>query len=142
MKISIAFLALFALIWTPVWAEEVPDLVGNWTGETLAIRIGSPPHLPGITSENITYSNATPALIIEEQNGRRFSGKLVHMNVNPPFAEMIFGVISFDNETVYMVDEDGYHDGRLISPTEMELIYRKTSPENMIIGLTRYTKTT
>lgn len=142
MKKLVSVLAFFVLICTPVWAEEVPDLIGNWTGESAHISIGSPPHNPGIASENMTYnrSSNTTIVIIEEQNDRLFSGKLVHNEGGLQIAETLFGVIGFDNKTIYMVDEDGYHDGRLISPTEMELIYRKAGPENMIIAINRFIK--
>ncbi|GEM_PF-1371157 len=54
MRILISILALTALIWSPVWADEYPDLVGNWTSTTgLAVKYGSGQHFPDIIDENI-----------------------------------------------------------------------------------------
>jgi hypothetical protein len=49
-------------------------------------------------------------------------------------------VIGFDDETVYMVDEDGHFDGKLISATEMEMVYREVDPDGMIVFISKYTK--
>jgi hypothetical protein len=142
-KILASILVLAALLLVPVvaGAEDVPDLVGNWTGVHYGVRLGSSDYSPETSSEDLSYRDEGYfTLIIEEQNGQRFAGERIS-NANPENSEAILGVISFDNETVYMVDEDGYFDGKLISATEMELVYREVDPEGMIVSIGRYTKT-
>ncbi len=141
-KIWASILVLAALLWVPVLAgaEEVPDLVGNWTGNVSVVRLGSLDAVPEMSSENLTYSDGiSRPLVIEEQNGRRFAGVWTSTG-NPEASEMILGVIGFDNETIYMVDEDGHIDGKLISATEMEVVYREVDPDGMIVTISRYTK--
>ncbi len=134
---------LFALLWVavPAGAEEIPDLVGSWTSVVSFVRLGSSDHFPESSSENLTYGDEINfTLVIEEQNSRRFAGERF-LTKNPEMSEAILGVIGFDDETVYMVDEDGQLDGMLISETEMELVYREVDPNGMIVAITRYIKT-
>ncbi len=141
-KILASILVLAALLWVPVLAgaEEVPDLVGNWTGDVSVVRLGSLDAVPEMSSENLTYSDGiSRPLVIEEQNGRRFAGVWISTG-NPEASEAVLGVIGFDNEAIYMVDEDGYIEGKLISATEMEVVYREVDPDGMIVTISKYTK--
>jgi hypothetical protein len=141
-KIWALILALAALLQVPLMAgaEEVPDLVGNWTSDGSVVRLGALDHFPEMSSDNLTFKDGiSQTLVIEEQNGRRFAGLWIS-NLNPEASEAVLGVIGFDDETVYMVDEDGHIDGRLISATEMELVYREVDPDGMIVSISRYTK--
>jgi hypothetical protein len=49
-KIWASILVLFALLWVPAGAEEVPDLVGNWTGDGSVVRLGALDHFPEMSS--------------------------------------------------------------------------------------------
>ncbi|MEA1971613.1 MAG: hypothetical protein U9N37_08385 [Thermodesulfobacteriota bacterium] len=135
----LSILAALILFSAPVGAGDFPDLVGNWTSKGLVVLSGPDYHHSYKPSKEITYKNAAFTLMIVEQNGRGFYGKF-HKKDNPSMVEHIIGVISFDNETLYMVDQDGYLDGRLISPTKMELVYRETDLEGMVIGAYQLTK--
>ena len=135
----LSILALLVLIAVPVGAGDLPDLVGNWKSEGLVVLSGPDYHHTYEASKKIIYMDTAFTLMIVEQNGRGFYGKF-HMKNNPSMVEHIIGVISFDNETLYMVDQDGYLDGRLISPTKMELVYRESDPEGMAIGVHRLSK--
>ena len=142
-KIWASILALAALLFVPVLAgaEEVPDVVGSWAGVGSVVILGSSDHFPELSSEDLTYGDEMSyTLVIEEQNGRRFAG-IRFLTEKPDISEAVLGVIGFDDETIYMVDEDGHLDGRLISSTEMELVYREVDPDGMIVAISRYTKT-
>lgn len=140
MKILASILVLVALLWVPAGAEEVPDLVGNWTGVHSGLRLGSSDYSPEMSSENLSYRDeGSFTMVIEEQNGRRFAGERFPTEKSE-MSEAILGVISFDDETLYMVDEDGYFEGKLISATEMEVVYREVDPDGMIVSIGKYTK--
>ncbi len=142
MKIWASMLVMASLLWitVPAGAEEVPDLVGNWTGNGSVVRMGALNHFPEMSSENLTYKDeVSRTLVIEEQKGRRFAGVWISSE-NPGATEAVLGVIGFDDETLYMVDEDGHFDGRLISDTELELAYREVDPDGMIAAICKYTK--
>jgi hypothetical protein len=121
-------LALLALISVPAGAGDPPDLVGNWESKGLVVLLGPDYHHSDVSSQKATYKDAAFNLMIVEQNGQGFYGEF-HKTYNPSVVEQIIGVIDIDNEAFYMVDQDGYIDGRLISPTEMELVYREAGPE-------------
>lgn len=102
--------------------------------------MGALDHFPEMSSENLTYKDeVSRTLVIEEQKGRRFAGVWISSE-NPGATEAVLGVIGFDDETLYMVDEDGHFDGRLISDTELELAYREVDPDGMIAAICKYTK--
>jgi hypothetical protein len=130
---------LFALLLPLVGAEGVPNLVGNWTGVGSAAIFDARGILPW-DSENLTYleeSNFT--LNIMEQKGSRFVGvKFPRMYLEE--SETVLGVISPDNETLYMVDENGQLDGRLISANEMQIVYREVGPNGMVIAINKFTR--
>jgi hypothetical protein len=140
-KILISILVLVALLLPPVGAEGVPNLVGNWTGVGSAAIYEIRDILPGDPT-NLTYveeSISKFTMIITEQMGRRFVGTKFP-NVHPEESEALLGVIGPDNETLYMVDENGLLDGRLISTNEMEVVYRQVGPTGMIVAINKFTR--
>lgn len=50
----------------------------------------------------------------------------------PSSTEMVLGVLSSDNKTVNIVDEDGYYWGEMLSPTKVELFYQEVDMEGMV----------
>jgi len=70
---------------------------------------------PVLFEEKITFSFKK----LKCYDGFRFSGKKSSEN----WTESISGVVGFDNETVYMVDDNGFCFCRLVSPDKMEQIY-------------------
>jgi hypothetical protein len=74
-------------------------------------------------------------LVVEKQDGRRFYGTFS----SAKHKETVIAVISH-NGAVYMVDDDGYTIGSLISPTRLELCYMKQSPNGRVASCTEMTK--
>lgn len=72
-------------------------------------------------------------LSITEQKGRSFSGTMVPKG-SPRSVEVVLGTLSMDNESITLVDENGYIWGYVISPTEMELYYQEVGSEGMVVG--------
>ncbi|MCJ7445944.1 MAG: GyrI-like domain-containing protein [Methanotrichaceae archaeon] len=144
------FLLLFILmvLCLPITGEkEMPNLVGTWimTSSERIIYGDAAKDFDLDTPGNLTWlndSNSDKMLIIIEQKGRRFTGKLAARikNGTPDAAENIVGVIGFDNATFYMVDEASYFDGSLPSPTEMELITREIDSRGMQAAIGKLTK--
>lgn len=98
------------------------DLIGNWTGSNEGVTFSN------ITSsQNFTFremGERTWTFIIEEQRGASFTGKKIS-SANP-LPEKVLGIIGFDNKTIWMVDEDGYYWGEIISPIKMQLLHQET----------------
>lgn len=132
--------ALAALASTPAAAQGgFPNLVGTWKGESESIVLpGGNTHHPGKAKESAKgprMSSVPFTLVIDKQEGRRFSGTFS----SPKHSETVIAVIS-RNGDIYLVDDDGYTIGNLISPTRLELCYMKQSRTGRVASCTEMTK--
>lgn len=132
-----AILVVLLALCMPVLAVDMPDMVGNWTGSFSSV--GWYKNTNWMASGNAEYWAEDNTLVIEEQNGTRFAGKLIPAD-NPLATEVILGVISVDNESISLVDEDGYLWGYMISPTEMELFDQEVCIDSIEVGGGIFTK--
>ena len=131
MKKIIAFVLLLAIC-IPAVAGELPDLTGNWSG--VMDHVGYDKNTAWLPNETVSYwPGGEVSLNIAEQNGRSFSGMMIPSG-SPLSVEVVLGVLSVDNESITMVDENGYLWGRVISPTEIELNYQEVCIEGMVVG--------
>jgi len=95
---------------------STPNLVGIWTGNL----VGHHESRGFIDSPTGSWE-----LNITEQNGQVFTGtKTYTKSDGETFIEDFSGAISYDGETIYIVDhDDGTAYCSLISPDELEIIY-------------------
>jgi hypothetical protein len=128
--------ALTALASPPAAAQGgFPNLVGTWKGDSESIVLpGGNTHHPG-KAKGPRMSNVPFTLVIDKQDGRRFSGTFA----SPKHSETVIAVIS-RNGAIYMVDDDGYTFGTLLSPTRLELCYMKQSAGGRVASCTEMTK--
>ena len=130
MKIIIAVLLLALCL--PAMAEELPDLKGNWTG--VMDFVGYDKNTAWQPNETVSYWPGEGwNLTITEQNGRSFSGMMIPKG-SPRSEEIILGVLSQDNESITIVDENGMLWGTVNSPTEIELYYQEVGIDGMTVG--------
>jgi len=101
--------------------SEIPDLKGTWTLENQAVGHDKLTDVQPERHVDLKNGLAEPAftLKIDRQDGFRFSGT----KASGTRTEKVSGVIGFDNQTVYMVDDDGILLCKLVSPDKMEQIY-------------------
>jgi len=110
----------------------MPDMMGNWTG--VMDSVGWEKNTAWMPNETVSYwPNGEEMLMITEQNGSMFSGKIVSI-LSPRSMEVALGIIGSDNMTISMVDEDGYYWGEMMSPTKMELFYQELDDEGMVVS--------
>lgn len=130
MKIIIAMLLLALCL--PAMAKDTPDLTGNWSG--VMDFVGYDKNTAWQPNETVSYWPGEGwNLTITEQRGRSFSGTMVPKG-SPRSVEVVLGIVSTDNESITMVDENGYIWGYLNSPTEIELNYQEVGMEGMVVG--------
>jgi hypothetical protein len=142
MRKSLEGLAVLMIIGLPLAAaaqDGVPNLVGRWTihAEGMAIRAeGNGPAEP-VAVDSV--------FVIDKQDGFRISGK--ETSQRPADGPELFsheehfaGVISADNKTVSMVDENGFRDCDIISPDRMECIYRHVASPNAVVTRNLWTR--
>lgn len=106
--------------------QDTPNLLGTWAGVSETIVAGSTnhhPRAPGDTQADPRLVSVPITVIVDQQDGRRFSG-----TVNSPSAsERIVGVVTRDGRILW-VDEDGYNEGVLIDDNRMEICYLLVQP--------------
>jgi hypothetical protein len=96
-------------------ASPVPNLVGTWIDKSDKVVLvkgdkTSWQDKPGISCE----------VKITDQKGRIIHGEVVM----PSGVEKIAGIIAADNKNVYVVDEDGTIDLKIISKDKMQFVHR------------------
>ncbi len=136
MKKIISVIVLLALC-IPALATDVPNMVGNWTGTAHGVDWFKYTNYQ--TTGKPIYWERNYTIVIDEQNGTRFSGKFIPV-AYPQNSEVILGVIGSDNKTIAMVNEAGYYSGTMKSSTEMELFGWFIDLERKDIGVGTLTK--
>ncbi len=134
---EIAVLAVLFALCIPTLAVDMPHMVGNWTGTSESVAWHK--NTDWQTTGKSNYWEQKDMLVIEEQNGTRFTGKIIHA-INPMATEIVLGVIGSDNESIALVDEDGSYWGRMVSPTKMELFYQRVDINSMVVEGGVFTK--
>jgi len=129
-----AALAAFASF--PAAAQgALPNLIGTWKGDSESIVVSSGnKHHPGKSREP-RMSSVPFTLVIDKQDGRRFSG----IFSSAKHKETVIAVISRTG-TIYMIDDDGYTLGTMLSPNRLELCYMKRAPNGTVASCTEMTK--
>ena len=117
--------------------QAIPDLRGTWKGQSESVIFGggNPHHVPTTGPAAPRYTSVPFTLVIDKQDGRRFSGTFS----SPRSNETVVAVVSRAG-TIYMVDDDGYTTGTLLAPNRMELCYMHLSPASRIASCTELTK--
>ena len=127
--------ALAAFTSSPASAQDFPNLVGTWKGDSQSIVLagGNEHHAGKTPSPRLTSVPFT--MVIDKQDGRRFSGTFSSTKHKEP----VIAVMSRNN-SFYMVDDDGYSIGQVLAPNRIELCYMKQSPGGRVASCTEMTK--
>ena len=124
---------VFLMTATSAMAEvPVPDLRGTWKGESETIILGTGnSHHAADPSAAPRLNSVAFTMTIDKQDGRRVSGTFFSARAS----EAVIAVISRTG-AIYMLDDDGYSIGTLLTPDRMELCYLKQSPESRVASCT------
>jgi hypothetical protein len=128
---------LAAVVAAPVWAQTaIPDLRGTWKGQSESIVMGhGNPHHEAPVTDKPRLSSIPFTMIIDMQDGRRFSGTFASSRATDP----IIAVIS-QTGVIYMVDDDGWTSGTILAPNRMELCYMARNASDRVASCTVMTK--
>ena len=133
-----ALIAMLVALATPAAAlteTTIPDLRGTWKGESQSIVLGGTPHHPKQQAGEPRLTSVAFTLVIDKQEGRRFSGTFSSAH----HSETIIAVISRSG-TIYMVDDDGYDVATMLSPDRMEICYLHLSSGSRIASCTELSR--
>ena len=113
----------------------MPELRGTWKGDSQSIVLGSGPHHPDAKTSEPRLTSVPFTLVIDMQDGRRFSGKFS----SKEHSEAVVAVVSRGG-TIFMADDDGHIAGTMLAPDRMELCYLHSSSAKRIASCTELTK--
>jgi hypothetical protein len=137
MMKKMAIIMILLALCIPALAVDVPDMVGKWTGAVNGVAWSK--NTDYQTTGKVEFWESAYTIIIDEQNGTRFSGKVIS-DSNPLHTEVLLGIISSDNESLTLLDENDYYWGLLKSPTEMELFRQGVDIHEMDLATGNFTK--
>ena len=136
---KLAWIVVLAAISAPAVAEtavpEVPDLRGTWKGESQSIVLGGNPHHPAAHAGEPRLTSVPFTLVIDKQDGRRFSGTFSSAR----HSETVIAVIARSG-SIFMVDDDGYDVATMLAPNRMEICYLHLSSASRIASCMELTK--
>jgi len=135
---KLAWIVVFAaLSAAPAAAQSaIPDVRGTWKGESESIILGpGNPHHVGPSSTEPRLDNVPFTMTIDKQDGRRFSGTFSSARANDKFVAVISR-----NNTILLVDDDGYTVGSILAPNRIELCYMHLSQATRLASCAEMTK--
>ena len=114
-----------AVLATPV----IPSLVGTWSVEGKGGVLCKVEASRCKTHHHGDFSDLNAIVQITRQQRRIFHGIF-----KSKFAtEKFVGTLGHDNASLYIVDEDGFTDGKIISPNLIQVVYRHTSGLDSVV---------
>ncbi len=130
-------LVLAALTATVAAAQSsIPDLRGTWRGESETVMVGEGnTHHPAAAAEEPEFRSVAFTLIVDRQEGRRFSG----IFSSPRGNYRVVAVISRAG-TIFLADVEGYSSATMLASDRMELCYLKHTREARVASCTELVK--
>lgn len=117
-------------------APVIPNLVGTWAVEGKGADLCKVEASRCKTHHHGDFSDLGAVAQITRQQGRVFHGVF-----KSKFAtERFVGTLGHDNTTLYIVDEDGFTDGRVVSPNQIQFVYRHTSDLDSVVDIGTWTR--
>lgn len=122
----VCVLAATLLLTAPAVAEDAPSLLGTWTGEMDGTGAQDGRKVGPVT------------LVIGEQQGRSFTGKVSYPQGNGEGTSTFYGSIAPDGHTLSIADEDGAAVGT-VDGERMQLCYIESGADasSACVDLTR-----
>src|SRR5262245_59460411 len=135
---KLAWIVVFAILSAAPAAapSAIPDLRGTWKGESESIILGPGNlHHAAAPSAEPRLDNVPFTMTIDKQDGRRFSGTFSSARANDKFVAVISR-----NNTILLVDDDGYTAGSILAPNRIELCYMHLSQATRLASCAEMTK--
>ena len=130
MKFIIGLLTSFAV--TTAFAQQVPNLIGTWIGESNDALIGAGRHYPGGKAGEIRFVKEKVTYKFDRQEKRSFSGIVTIAGINIP----IVGSLAGDLMSGAMADKDGVYSFKMMDANKITLCFASASvnPANKASG--------
>ena len=131
MKLLIILLATLGFS-VSAFAQQAPNLIGTWNGETNDAVIGEGRIYPGGTSGQIRFLKEKISYKIDKQEGRAFSGAATIKGSSIPFV----GSLSGDLVSGALATTQGTTSFKIVDPNKIALCFVTTTinPANKNAG--------
>ena len=117
-------------------APVIPNMIGTWTVEGKGAVLCKVEASRCKTHHHGDFSDLNAVAQITKQQGRVFHGVFKSKYATEKFV----GTLGHDNATMYIVDEDGFTDGKIISPNQIQVVYRHTSDFDSVVDIGTWTR--
>ena len=112
----------------------IPNLLGQWSVAGQGAVLCKVQASRCKTHHHGDYGDLKATVKITKQQGR-----LVHGVYMSKYAsENCVAAIGYDNKSFYLVDEDGFADGRLLDAGRMQVVYRHVSSLDSVIDISTW----
>ena len=131
MKLLTVLLATLSFSMT-AFAQQAPNLIGTWNGETNDAVIGEGRIYPGGTSGQVRFLKEKISYKIDKQEGRAFSGAATIKSSTIPFV----GSLSGDLASGALATTQGTTSFKIVDPNKIALCFVTTTinPANKNAG--------
>jgi hypothetical protein len=118
-------------------AEDAPNLVGTWKGETLAVQIGPNPYrIPETNGANFPDNLIEFTYVVTRQEGTRFAG-----HTEGKFTEDFIGMLKPpEYRSGIFIDDDGQYDFTLRDDRTIDMCYWHQYPTSKVVACWTLTK--
>ncbi len=116
----------------------LPNLTGTWNVEAFGSVMAKSDALGKWTHHKDYNSHITAQAVINDQQGRVLHGVfMAPLGENESF----IAVIGMDNSSLYLADQDGLNDLRIIDANLMEGVYRQVTANDTVAAYSTWTRT-
>lgn len=118
-------------------AQDAPDLVGTWRGETQAVHIGPNPYrIPDTNGANFPDNFIEFTYVVTQQEGTRFAG-----HTEGKFTEDFIGMLKPpEYRSGIFIDDDGQYDFTLRDDKTIDMCYWHQYPTSKVVACWTLTK--
>lgn len=123
--------ALTVLAVAPAAADDAPNLVGTWKGETQAVHIGPNPYrIPETNGANFPDNFIEFTYVVTQQEGTRFAG-----HTEGKFTEDFIGMLKPpEYRSGIFIDDDGQYDFTLRDDNTIDMCYWHQYPTSKVVA--------
>jgi hypothetical protein len=114
----------------------VPNLLGKWTVVGKGAVLCKVEASRCKTHHHGDFSNLEAVADITRQQGRILQG----VYKSKYATEKFLATVGYDNKSFFLVDEDGFADGRIIDGNQIQVVYRHTTDLDSVIDLSSWTR--
>ncbi len=128
---GLALIGLSVLAMSPAAAQDIPNLVGTWKGETQAVHIGPNPYrVPDHNGANFPDNFIEFTYVVKQQDGTRFAGA-----TEGKFTEDFIGMLKPpEYRSGMFIDIDGQYDFTLRDNNTIDMCYWHQYPASKVVA--------